>query len=164
MWLFNGHVWALQRYGTNNKPDDIKKYLDDLQRRMLRYKSITGCAILGSMARGEFGYKSDIDIACTRNKGFISAVCAYSQGVLERTIAFLNRKPVELWFNNITNFQSLLDVEEPLIIKDSNGELAKLMPTAIPLNRYQFNNEFWKSTNTSKTSLPQKNSEYKIHS
>ena len=31
MWLFNGHVWALRRYGTNNTPDDIKKYFNDLE-------------------------------------------------------------------------------------------------------------------------------------
>ena len=145
MWLFNGHVWALQRYGTNNTPDDVRKYLNDLQQRMVRYKSITGCVILGSMARGEFGRKSDIDIGCIRNKGFISAVCAYSQGMFERSIAFLSRKPIELWFNNLTNFQLLLDVEKPLIIKDSNGEVAKIMPTAIPLSRYPFDNDFWKS-------------------
>lgn len=150
-WCFNGHVWAIsigdKRRLAKNTPGSILSYLGKLYIRMNDVGSVKGCVVFGSLARGEFTENSDLDIVCCRKPGLVNSILAYSVGIRERAIAFLNVIPVEIYFYDMPEFEHLDENERPLLVKDVDGEISKIVKLAIPYADYRFDGQsFFRKT------------------
>ena len=143
MWTFNGHLWALKISDNvrlvQNTPERIERYITGLQDRLERTGSITACALSGSLTRGRFHQYSDLDIWFTKNRGFFHGLWAYTLGVRERSIAFLRRIPIELYFYNPDDYVGRDKGETLLLLKDVEGRWKKVEPSSIYLEDCQLN-------------------------
>lgn len=150
MWLFNGHFWALKisdnRRMVRNTPGRIKKYISSLEQRSRQAKSITACVLSGSLSRGKFHQYSDLDVWFTKKKGFFNGLLAFILGVRERTIAFLNRIPIELYFYE-SDFVDKDANEKLILLKDvedrwKNSEHETVTIEDFTLNKMPFFNSY----------------------
>lgn len=102
MWTLNGHFWALKisekRRMVRNTPERIRRYIFSIECRANKSESINACVLSGSLTCGRYHQYSDMDIWFTKKKGLINGLCAYILGVRERSIAFFQRIPIELYF------------------------------------------------------------------
>jgi predicted nucleotidyltransferase len=142
MWTFNGHFWALKinkkKRLIKNTARRIKKYLKDLENRVKRADSITGCVLSGSLTENRFHEYSDLDVWLTKNSGFIKGLIAYSFGVRERSIAFLQKIPIELYFYDPDDYLAQ-DSDEPLLlVKDVNSRWMRAARKSIALEDFSF--------------------------
>lgn len=140
MWTFNGHLWALKisdkKRLVRNTPERIKYYLEGLTDRMERTESITACVLSGSLTRGKFHEYSDLDVWFTKRKGFFNGLWAFLLGVRERSIAFLHRIPIELYFYDPDNYEHLDAGEKLLLIKDVEARWGIVEPDSISLEDF----------------------------
>ena len=143
MWTFNGHLWALKVSDNvrlvRNTPERIERYIAGLQDRLERTQSITACVLSGSLTRGRFHQYSDLDIWFTKRKSFVHGLWAYVLGVRERSIAFLRRIPIELYFYDPDDYVGRDKDETLLLLKDVEGRWKKVEPSSIYLQDYPLN-------------------------
>ena len=140
-YLFNDHFWGgLQVSFTfimNCGTERIREYLIGAAKRLSKCSSISGCAVYGSIVRGEFHKKSDLDICYIRRPGFFNAIAALSFAVRERVTALFTRIPLDLYVGDTERFlDKIRDDENPMIIKDSDGSIAKRCPKHISLDEF----------------------------
>ncbi len=143
MWTFNGHFWALKisenKRLVRNSPDRIERYIEGLERRLVQTEFITACVLSGSLTRGKFHQYSDLDMWFTRRKGFFNALWAYSLGIRERSIAFLQRIPLELYFYDPDDYSGKDTGEILLLVKDCEERWKMVEPESISLKDYPWN-------------------------
>ena len=143
MWTFNGHLWALKISDkarlVRNTPERINKYIVGLEHRLERAQPITACVLSGSLTRGQFHEYSDLDVWFTRKKGILNGLWAYSIGVRERSIAFLQRIPIELYFYDPDDYVGKDKGETLLLLKDFEGRWKRAKPSSICLKDYPLN-------------------------
>ena len=147
MWTFNGHLWALKISDkarlVRNTPERINKYIVGLEHRLERAQPITACVLSGSLSRGRFHQYSDLDVWFTKKRGFFNGLWAYVLGVRERSIAFLQRIPIELYFYDPEDYVGKDSDETLLLLKDCEGrwrkvELGSVWLKDYPLNEIEF--------------------------
>ncbi len=143
MWTFNGHLWALKISNkvrlVRNTPERIERYIAGLQDRLEKTQSITACVLSGSLTHGRFHQYSDLDIWFTKNRGFFHGLWAYTLGVRERSIAFLRRIPIELYFYDPDDYVGRDKGETLLLLKDVEGRWKKVESSSIYLQDYPLN-------------------------
>jgi predicted nucleotidyltransferase len=143
MWTFNGHFWALKRSKNTrfvrNTPERIKKYIASMERRVIRASPITACVLSGSLTQGSFHEYSDIDVWFTKKRGFFNGLWAYFLGVRERSLAFLHRIPIELYFYDPENYIGKDSTEILILVKDTGERWKMVEPGSILLKDYPLN-------------------------
>jgi len=140
-YLFNDHFWGgLQvsfDFVKNCGLEQICVYLIKSTKRLSKYNSISACMVYGSIVRGEFHDKSDLDVRYIRRSGFLNAISALSFAVRERIIAVFTQIPLDLYVGDTVNFlKKIRDDETPIIIKDSDGSMFKKYASYIAFENF----------------------------
>jgi len=140
-YLFNDHFWGglLVSFSfiKNCGKKSIRKYLINSHRRISRCNSIHSYNVYGSLVRGEFHGKSDLDVRYIRRRGFINALAANSFAAKERVIAFLTRIPLDSFVGDKVEFLDKLRSDEiPIVIKDDESMMAKKYKKYVPFDKF----------------------------
>jgi predicted nucleotidyltransferase len=131
-WLFNGQIFVLARYldFPPKKQKEFSKYLERLRRESEINSSIQSIAVYGSLSRNKLNDYSDLDVRIIRKQGYINGLRACMFGLYERTWAFYNKFPLDLYV--IDNFSHLLKMrqdETPIIVYDNSNLLNEFIMT-----------------------------------
>ena len=88
--------------------------------RLKRHSSISGLLVFGSVVRGKWHDRSDLDLRLVRHPGILNGMAAYLILVRERIIAVFNKQPLDIYLaDGIFFLQKMRDDEYPLfLIKD----------------------------------------------
>ena len=140
-FLFNDHFWGglLVSFGfvKNCGRKNIRKYLINSQRRISKCDSIHSYSVYGSLVRGEFHSKSDLDVRYIRRPGFINALAATSFAAKERVIAFLTRIPLDSFVGDKVEFLDKMRNDEiPILIKDEEAMMAQKYKKYMPFDKF----------------------------
>ena len=132
-WIFNGNFWALYLFAVpaarNRGESETVDYLNDMAKRLDRYKSVSGLAIFGSVTRGKWHECSDIDIRIVRKPGLSNLVAAALISIKERFIAFLQKQPLDLFLADDINFlRKMRDDERPIFLLKKDIRLENAYP------------------------------------
>lgn len=128
-WIFNSQIFALLKLLrlTKTKPELFTQYLTDFKKRVKREESILAAAAFGSLSREELKETSDLDIRIIRKKGFINGFRACLFVMLERSRAFFNKFPLDIYVIDTTKHLSKLRADEmPVVLYDPEEIVEKL--------------------------------------
>jgi predicted nucleotidyltransferase len=125
-WMLNDHFWGgLQvsfPFVWNRGLASFTGYMAGAAKRLQKTEAVTACYVYGSLVRGEFHRKSDLDMLYVRRPGFSNALRATSFAARERVIAFFTRVPLDLYVgDSIQSLQRYRADEPPLVLKDDAG-------------------------------------------
>lgn len=133
-WVFNGNWWACILFAFPNlrNPGEVKtcNYLNAMGMRLNKSTSISGVLIFGSLARGMWHDRSDIDLRILRRQGILNAIVAFGVITRERVFAFLKRQPLDMYLADDMNF--LLNMrrdEPPIFLLKRDARLEKAYPS-----------------------------------
>ena len=98
-WILNGHIFALfKTFGkVKTKPEQFKKYINDLKEKSSNENSVFLVATFGSFSINNIKETSDIDIRIVRKKGFLNGLKSCIFTMEERSIAFFNKFPLDIY-------------------------------------------------------------------
>lgn len=135
-WIVNDNFWTCIQFTLPNllNPgnDKTKEYLAGMQDRMRRHESVGGCMIYGSLSRGVWQNKSDLDIRILRRKGIVYGLCAYIVVWEERLIALVKGQPLDIYMADSEEFLERMRSDEyPIFLKNSDTRLKMLYGEAI---------------------------------
>lgn len=130
-WVTNGLFWAVIIFTLPNmrNPGAIKTvdYLNQMRNRLAGSKCISGIAIYGSVTRGAWHDRSDIDIRFLRRPGIAPLWCAAIITMRERFRAFIDRQPMDLYLADDIDFLKKMRSDEiPLITLCRDDRLQSL--------------------------------------
>lgn len=116
-WVLNANVFGtLKLLGlTRTKPERFATYLDSVNNRVAKEKSILILAVFGSLSRRGLEETSDLDIRIVRRKGLVNGLKACLFCLLERTRAFTQRFPLDIYLLDDSEKLSRLS-ENPVIL------------------------------------------------
>lgn len=132
-WVTNCLFWSviIFTFPKLRNPGAHKtiKYLNTMRQRLADKKCIAGIAIYGSVTRGEWHDRSDIDIRLIRQPGIVSLWCAAILTMQERFRALLNRQPMDLFLADGIDFLEKMRSDEiPLLLLCKNDDLQTKYP------------------------------------
>lgn len=116
-WIINGHIYALLKtFGVvKTKPDVFIQYLDNLKEKSSKENSILLVATFGSLSREELNENSDLDVRIVRKKGNINGLKTCIFTLMERSWAFFNKFPLDLYL--LDNFEEISKLkEDPVLV------------------------------------------------
>lgn len=118
-WTFNGQIFVLLKNIKLTKTDAnlFIKYLNSLQSKVNREKSILSVAAYGSLSRNQIKETSDLDVRIIRKKGIINGIRACIFVFIERKWAFINKFPLDVYLLDDTTGLAKLD-EQPTVLYD----------------------------------------------
>jgi predicted nucleotidyltransferase len=132
-WVLNGNWWAgvlftfphLRNRGDRATCD----YLNQMAGRLKRDRSISGAMVFGSVSRGQWHERSDLDIRLLRRAGVFPAI----EGILillrERWIAFVSRQPLDIYLaDGIAFLKRMRPDEPPVFLKKDDLRLDLAYP------------------------------------
>ena len=130
-WMFNDNLWTCIQFTLPNllNPgnDKTKEYLIRMQTRMLKRSSVGGCMIYGSMSRGVWKDKSDLDVRILRRPGLINGFLGYWACWMERLIAVYEKQPLDIYMADGTDFLKKMRSDEyPIFIKADDRRLDRI--------------------------------------
>jgi predicted nucleotidyltransferase len=98
-FIFNSHIWVLLKHYklVYNSETRFLKYAERLYIRLSSQSCIVYAAIFGSSVREEWSPYSDLDIRVVRGKGVLTGIRACSYILSERTRAFINKFPLDIY-------------------------------------------------------------------
>lgn len=116
-WILNGHFFALLKTFDIIQTDyeTFRKYLVCLKDRSKKEESIDIVATFGSLSRDEIRKTSDLDIRIVRKPGFMMGLRACFFVLKERSSAFINGFPLDIYVLDDLKGLNELD-ERPIII------------------------------------------------
>jgi predicted nucleotidyltransferase len=129
-WIFNFNFWTCLCFTfpslKNPGNDKTIKYLMKLQKRMLKEDCIGGCMIYGSLSRGVWHIKSDLDMRILRKPGFSNGFKAYLIVFKERIIAVWHKQPLDVFMADSIKFlDKVRDDEFPIFLKNEDQRLVE---------------------------------------
>lgn len=132
-WVTNGLFWSVIIFtfpGLRNPGADITiEYLNSMRERLVDTTCISGIAIYGSVTRGAWHDRSDIDIRLLRRPGINSLLCATWITMQERFRAFIDRQPMDLFLADDIDFLKKMRSDEiPLLLLCRDDRLQSLYP------------------------------------
>lgn len=127
-WVFNFNFWTGIDFSIPNFKnmgnDRTKEYLRKVQERMNRHDCISGCMLYGSLSRGVWGPKSDLDMRIFRRPGLLNGFKAYWWTFIERLIAVRYLNPMDLYLADDVKFLTRLRNDEyPIFLKCDDPRL-----------------------------------------
>lgn len=130
-WMFNDNLWTCIQFTLPNllNPGNDKtiKYLIKMQTRMQNCDAVAGCMIYGSLSRGVWKEKSDLDVRIFRKPGILNGFKAYLACWVERLIAVKEKQPLDIYVaDNIKFLQRMRDDEYPIFLKGNDYRLTDL--------------------------------------
>jgi len=101
-------------------------YLKDMKRRFANYECVTGVMIYGSLSRGVWHDKSDLDTRILRKPGLFNGFKCYLLVHIERLRALYYRQPLDMYMADNVNFLNLMrDDEFPIFLKAEDERLVE---------------------------------------
>lgn len=133
-WMFNDNLWTCIQFTLPNllNPgnDKTKDYLMKMQNRMKKRASVGGCMIYGSMSRGVWKEKSDLDVRILRKTGIINGLLGYLACWSERLIAVFSKQPLDIYMADTPEFLKKMRSDEyPIFLKADDCRLDNLYGT-----------------------------------
>lgn len=115
-WIFNGQIFVVFKNLRliETETEDFIKFLDQITKRLDKEDSIILAATFGSLSRKELKKTSDLDVRVVRKKGLVNGVRSSFFVMLERSRAFFNRFPLDIYLLDNRNGLYSLD-EDPNI-------------------------------------------------
>ena len=130
-WVFNGNWWACILFAFPNlrNPGEVKtcNYLNVMGMRLKKSASISGILIFGSLSRGKWHDRSDIDLRILREPGLFNAIASFLVITRERALAFLKHQPLDMYLADDIDFLMKMRKDEPpifLLMRDARLEKA----------------------------------------
>ena len=116
-WILNGHIFALfKTFGkVKTKPEQFKRYINDLKEKSSNENSVFLVATIGSISTKKIKETSDIDIRIVRKKGFLNGLKSCIFTMKERSIAFFNKFPLDIYLLDDADELNKLK-EDPILI------------------------------------------------
>lgn len=132
-WIFNGLFWTIIIFAFPSLKNPGEKqtldYLNEMARRLDASPSITGLAIYGSLSRGKWHDRSDIDLRLLRAPGIMNLIRAALLTMKERLIALLTWQPIDLYLADDVDFLGKMREDEaPLFLIKRDERLDKMYP------------------------------------
>lgn len=105
-------------------------YLEDMERRFSKYECVTGVMVYGSLSRGVWHEKSDLDTRIMRKPGVWNGFKCYILVHLERLRAFYYKQPLDMYMADSVKFLDLMrDDEFPIFLKANDIRLVERYKT-----------------------------------
>jgi len=118
-WVLNGNWWACILFAFPNlrNPGEAKtcRYLNAMGTRLKKSTSISGILIFGSLSRGMWHERSDIDLRILRKLGLWNAIASFLVITRERMFAFLKHQPLDMYLADDIDFLLNMRKDEPPI-------------------------------------------------
>jgi predicted nucleotidyltransferase len=120
-WVFNGNLWALLIFAIphleNRGTSKTINYLNKIGSRLKIYRCIGGVLIYGSVSRGRWHHKSDVDLRILRKPGLANLIQAYMLTIRERALAAVSMQPIDMFLaDGIPFLKKMRSDEIPLIL------------------------------------------------
>lgn len=130
-WVTNGLFWSVIIFTfpslRNPGATATVRYLNQMRGRLLGNQCISGVMIYGSVTRGSWHDRSDIDIRFLRRPGIGALCCATWVTMRERFRAFLEKQPMDLYLADDVDFLKKMRADEmPVIMLCRDERLEKL--------------------------------------
>ncbi len=132
-WVFDGNWWAGMMFTfpwiRNPGEKATLDYLNSMVKRLDRNFSISGVLIYGSISRGEWHDRSDLDIRFIRRPGIPHGLRSVLTLYRERIIALLKWQPLDVYIADDIDFlKKMRNDERPVILKNDDKRLDTLYP------------------------------------
>jgi len=133
-WILNGNWWACILFAfpklRNRGQVATCWYLNKMAERLRDSSSISGILIFGSVSRGEWHNRSDIDLRLLRRRGVFYAISAMAIQMRERLVAFFNRQPLDMYMADDIDFLMKMNKDEsPIFLKKRDSRLEQAYPS-----------------------------------
>lgn len=127
-WIFNFNFWTCMCFTfpriVNPGQQKTIKYLQDMQNRLRKYDSISGCMLYGSITRNKWHIKSDLDMRILRKPGIFNGFKAYLVVFTERIIAVSKKQPLDLYLADTIKFLDKINTNEyPIFLINNDNRL-----------------------------------------
>jgi len=134
-WITNGLFWTVVIFSfpglKNRGAKKTRDYLNALRERVRHFKCITGVAVYGSVSRGTWHERSDIDVRFLRGEGPWNLLYASIVTMVERFRALLARQPMDLYLADDVDFLRKMRPDEvPLLLVARDSRLVGLYPSS----------------------------------
>jgi hypothetical protein len=118
-WVLNGNWWAGMLFAfprlRNRGERATCVYLNDMADRLRRDRAISGAMIFGSVSRGQWHERSDLDMRLLRRPGVWNGVAGVLILLRERWIALWSRQPLDIYLADGIPFLKRMRADEPPI-------------------------------------------------
>jgi predicted nucleotidyltransferase len=132
-WVLNGNWWAGMLFAfpsLRNRGDRATcAYLNQMAHRLRRDRSISGAMIFGSIARGQWHERSDLDVRLLRRPGVWNGTMGVLILLRERWIALWSRQPLDIYLVDGIPFLKRMRADEPpVFLKKDDPRLELAYP------------------------------------
>ena len=132
-WVLNGNWWAGLLFALpnlHNRGDRATcDYLNRMADRLRHDRAISGAMIFGSVSRGEWHERSDLDIRLLRQRGLRSGIAGVLILFRERWIALWARQPLDIYLaDDVLFLRSMRNDERPIFLKKNDPRLDLTYP------------------------------------
>lgn len=124
--IFNGHYYVMKHNlgKIDNDPEKFIQYIENLFNRVKPKGYLLGAAAYGSLSRNEFKPTSDFDVRIFPKKGFINWLKTILWILGERSRAFIQAFPLDIYAFELKSIDSKMRSDEPpIIFLDSKNKL-----------------------------------------
>jgi hypothetical protein len=132
-WVLNGNWWAGMLFAfprlRNRGERATCAYLNDMADRLRRDRAISGAMIFGSVSRGQWHERSDLDMRLLRRPGVWNGVAGVLILLRERWIALWSRQPLDIYLADGIPFLKRMRADEPpIFLKKDDPRLELAYP------------------------------------
>lgn len=132
-WVLNGNWWAGVLFTfprLRNRGDQATcDYLNRMASRLQHTRAISGVMVFGSVSRGQWHERSDLDLRLLRRPGVGSALAGVLALTRERWIALWARQPLDIYLaDDIAFLRRMRDDEPPVFLKKDDRRLDLAYP------------------------------------
>jgi predicted nucleotidyltransferase len=132
-WVLNGNWWAGMLFtfpGLRNPGDRVTcDYLNRMARRLQGDRSVSGAMIFGSVSRGRWQERSDLDVRLLRRQGMLNGIAGVLILARERLIALIARQPLDIYLaDDIPFLRRMRPDEPPVFLKKNDPRLDGAYP------------------------------------
>jgi len=132
-WVFNHNWWAEMLFTfpslRNPGPQKTALYLKDLADRLSRSRSISGVLLFGSLSRGAWHDRSDLDMRILRRPGILNGVRAVCAMMRERFLALLAHQPLDVYLaDDVVFLEKMRQDETPVFLVKRDERLERRYP------------------------------------
>lgn len=132
-WVLNGNWWAGMLFAfpdlRNRGERATCDYLNRMAGRLRRHGAIGGAMIYGSVSRGQWHERSDLDVRLLRRGGWFNGIAGVLILFQERWIAFWARQPLDIYLaDDLPFLQKMRPDEPPVFLKKDDPRLDRAYP------------------------------------
>jgi predicted nucleotidyltransferase len=139
-WVLNGQPVAMLRHldWGRNDAGRFLRYVDLLEERIQGKPYLRAVASFGSLSRGRYTVRSDLDIRMVMQDGMINHLRAAHFCFAERIRALFSRFPLDLYAFTIDELKEKMSSDEvPIVYADPQGVLDCAYQSTVPYSVFR---------------------------